>query len=248
MPHSIPDFRHRSKLSELMDEPCSRDELRACLRDLARVNRWTMAYRPVLHWLDAFTDASPSHAEPLHILDVACGYGDGLRRIEQWARVRGVAVQLTGLDLNPDSTAIAAEASPAASKIQWVNADIFAYAPQRPVHLVVSSLFTHHLAEEDIVRFLQWMEQHAHIGWLINDLSRAAIPYHLFRVFSKLARLHPFVQHDGPVSIARSFVTEDWRKICAAAGLEDRDVLIQSFVPARLCVVRQKPRSGRDPE
>jgi SAM-dependent methyltransferase len=200
-----------------------------------------MAYRPLLHWLDSFTDAYPTHGEPLHILDVACGYGDGLRRIEQWAKLRGIAVELTGLDMNPDATAIAAEASPAARKIQWVCADIFAYAPPRPVHLVVSSLFTHHLAEEDIVRFLQWMEQHAGFGWLINDLSRAAIPYHFFRVFAKVASLHPFVQHDGPVSIARSFVPEDWRRMCAAAGLGDHDILIQSFVPARLCVSRRKP-------
>jgi SAM-dependent methyltransferase len=242
MPHSAPDFRHRSKLGELMDEPCSRDELRACLRDLARVNRWTMAYRPLLHWLDTFLDVLPAHGEPLHILDVACGYGDGLRRIEQWAKARGVAVELTGLDLNPNTTAIAAEASPAASKIQWVCSDIFAYAPRRPVHLVVSSLFTHHLADEDVVRFLQWMEQHARLGWFINDLSRAAIPYHFFRVFAKVARLHPFVQHDGPVSIARSFVPEDWRRMCAAAGLGNRDILIQSFVPARLCVARRKPK------
>jgi SAM-dependent methyltransferase len=231
-----------------MDEPCSRDELRACLRDLARTNRWTMAYRPLLHWLDAFTNALPAHAEPLHILDVACGYGDGLRRIEQWAKARGMAVELTGLDLNPDATAIAAEASPATSKIQWVSADIFSYVPSRPVHLVVSSLFTHHLSEDDIVRFLQWMERHATLGWLINDLSRAAIPYHFFRVFSKLAQLHPFVQHDGPVSIARSFVPEDWRRMCAAAGLGNRDILIQSFMPARLCVARRKPKSGRDSE
>src|ERR1039458_3565103 len=153
MPHSAPDFRHRSNLSELMDEPCSRDELRACLRDLARTNRWTMAYRPLLHWLDTFADVLPAHAEPLHILDVACGYGDGLRRIEQWAKARGIAVELTGLDLNPDAAAIAAEASPDVSKIQWVSADVFAYAPSWPVHLVVSSLFTHHLGEDDVVRF-----------------------------------------------------------------------------------------------
>jgi trans-aconitate methyltransferase len=195
----------------------------------------------MLHWLDTFTDARPELAEPMHILDVACGYGDGLRRIERWAKARGVTVELTGLDLNPDATAIAAQASPAASNIQWVTADVFAYAPRRPVHLVVSSLFTHHLAEDDIVRFLQWMEQHAKLGWLINDLSRAAIPYHFFRVFSKLARLHHFVQHDGPVSIARSFVPEDWRRMCETAGLANRDILIQSFMPARLCVARRKP-------
>jgi trans-aconitate methyltransferase len=112
-------------------------------------------------------------------------------------------VKLTGLDLNPDVTAIAAEASSATSKIEWVTEDVFRYVPGQPVHLVISSLFTHHLGEDDIVRFIEWMEQHARLGWLINDLSRAAIPYHLFRAFSKLARLHPFVQQDGPISIAR---------------------------------------------
>ena len=61
----------------------------------------------------------------------------------------------------------------------------------------------------DVVRFVRWMEQNAEMGWFINDLSRAAVPYHLFRWFAKLAGLHPFVQHDGPVSIARAFVPED---------------------------------------
>jgi len=248
MPHSAPDFRHRAKLTEWMEEPCSREEMCACLRDLAWTNRWTVAYRPLLHWLDTFRDALPALPEPLSILDVACGYGDGLRRIERWAKKRDITVQLTGLDLNPDTTAIAAEASPAASRIQWVTADVFAYAPREPVQLVVSSLFTHHLSPKDIVRFLQWIEQHATLGWFINDLFRARIPYHSFRVFAKLARLHHFVQHDGPISIARSFVQEDWRRMCATAGLGNHDVLIQRFMPARLCVARRKPQSWGRPE
>lgn len=244
-----PDFRRRAELTELMDEPCSRAQLRACLVDLSRTNRWTLAYRPVLRWLDQLVDSAPSdlmeslraQAEPLRILDVACGFGDGLRRIEQWAKARHIAVELTGLDLNPDTKAIAAESSPPASRIHWVQADVFQYIPPQPVHIIVSSLFTHHLAEEQIVRFLRWMEEHAMFGWFVSDLSRAPIPYHFFRIFAKLARLHPFVQHDGPISIARSFVPADWERMCAAAGFSDRDITIQSFKPARLCVGRRKP-------
>jgi hypothetical protein len=85
------------------------------------------------------------------------------------------------------------------------------------------------------------MEQHTKLGWFINDLYRAAIPYYSFQIFSKLARLHPFVRHDGPISIARSFVREDWQRMCAAAGLEGQDIDIESFKPARLCVSRRKP-------
>ncbi len=246
MPYNAPDFRCRAELTEMMDEPCSREHLRACLRDLALTNRLTMAYRPLFRWLDTLEITQLRLAEPLHILDVGCGYGDSLRRIERWAKRRGLAVELTGLDLNPDAAVIAADASPAGSAIRWVSANVFAYMPPKPFHLVVSSLFTHHLAGDDIVRFLQWMERHAQIGWFINDLSRAPIPYHFFRIFSKLARLHPFVQHDGPVSIARAFRPAEWRDLCAAAGLGPHDVQIQSFKPARLCVARRKPQSKEE--
>ena len=58
MPHSALDFSHRAQLTELMDEPCSRETLRACLRDIALTNRLTFAYRPLLKWLDA-TVAAP---------------------------------------------------------------------------------------------------------------------------------------------------------------------------------------------
>ncbi|HXR40314.1 MAG TPA: methyltransferase domain-containing protein [Terracidiphilus sp.] len=234
------DFSQRASLTELMDEPCSREVLRACLRDIARTNRWTLAYRPLFHWLNAVAEALPAFEGPLRILDVGCGYGDGLRRVEQWAQARSLAVDLTGLDLNPDATAVAIEASPPSCRIKWVTADIVTYTPPQPPHLVVSSLFTHHLSEDQIVQFLRWMELHAEIGWFINDLSRAPIPYHLFRVFAKLMRLHPFVQYDGPVSIARSFILADWRSMCAAAGFRDGDVAIRPFKPARLSVARRK--------
>jgi SAM-dependent methyltransferase len=232
------DFSVRAELTEWMDEPCSRDELRACLRDIARVNRWLLAYRPVLDWLDSL--AFENVTGPIRILDVGCGYGDVLRRIERWAELRGVAVELTGIDLNPDAVAIAAEASGQQSAIRWRRADVFGYAPEEPPHVVVSSLFTHHLAETDIVRFLQWMERQALTGWFIHDLSRNRNPYYLFCLLAKGMRLHPFVRHDGPVSIRRSFVPEDWQRMCSAAGLVARDVIIRGYKPGKLCVMRSR--------
>jgi SAM-dependent methyltransferase len=234
------DFSHRAdliKFPELMDQPCNRDEMRACLRDLARVNRWFRAYRPTLNWLESLNLRGRG---TIRILDVGCGYGDTLRRVEQWAHGRGIAVELIGLDLNPDITAIAAEATPAKSGIRWVSGDVFDYPVDRPVDVVISSLFTHHLADPDVVRFVRWMEQHARVGWFVNDLSRAPIPYHLFGWFARVMRLHPFVQHDGPVSIARAFRPEDWRRLCAQAGLREDDFRLLSYKPARLCVSRKR--------
>lgn len=239
MPPSTLDFSRRADLTEIMDEPCSREELRACLQDLAKLNRWFLGYRPTLHWLDSLQLHKLN--APVHIVDVGSGYGDTLRRIEKWARERAVRVKLTGYDLNPDTVVIAANACSANSRIEWVAADIFDSQNGEPIDIVISSLFTHHLVKSDVVRFLEWMEEQSRIGWFINDLSRAPIPYHLLKAFSKVAGMHRFVQHDGPVSIQRAFVAEDWRQMCSAAGLRQDDIVIQGFTPGRLCVGRRKP-------
>ncbi|MGA2559127.1 MAG: methyltransferase domain-containing protein [Terracidiphilus sp.] len=235
------DFTRRTELTELMDAPCSRDVLRACLQDIARTNRLTFAYRPLIGWLSRLTADLPPLAAPLRILDIGCGYGDGLRRVERWARRRRIPVELVGLDLNPDATALAEEATAASSRIQWVTANVLSYTPPQAPHLIISSLFTHHLNEEQIVQFLRWMEDHARLGWFINDLSRAPIPYHFFRAFARVARLHHFVRNDGPVSIARSFIAGEWRTMCGAAELDMESIEIRPFKPARLCVSRRKP-------
>jgi SAM-dependent methyltransferase len=238
------DFLHRADLDlfpELMDQPCSREEMRACLRDLARVNRWFFGYRPTLDWLDSL---DLKGREPVRILDVGCGYGDGLRRVSRWARKRGIAVELIGLDLNPDIVAIAEDATPPECRIRWVAGDVFDHplkdAMGGGVDVVTSALFTHHLHDRDVVRFLRWMEEHAAVGWLINDLSRAAVPYHLFGWFARVMRLHRFVQHDGPASFARAFQPRDWQRLCSAAGLGESHYRIMPYKPARLCVSRIK--------
>ena len=238
MPPEALDFGRRAQLTELMDGPCNREELHACLRDLARVNRWLLGYRPVLAWLDSL--GLPRGSGPVSILDVGCGYGDGLRRVERWARSRGIAMEFEGIDLNPETVKIAAEATQPSSAIRWTHADVFDFEPARPVDFAISSLFTHHLDESGVVRFLGWLELHARHGWCINDLSRNATPYFLFRAFAWGMGLHPFVQHDGPVSIARAFVENDWRGMCARAGLAEHEVTIRGFTPGRLCVMRRK--------
>jgi hypothetical protein len=74
----------------------------------------------------------------------------------------------------------------------------------------------------------------------VNDLHRKAVPYHLFRFLVRFTNLHPFVKNDGAVSIRRSFVVEDWRKLCAATGVAAEAVSLKEYRPARLCVGRIK--------
>lgn len=234
------DFSKRAEMTELMDEPCSYEELRACLHDIARVNTLTFAHRPTLSWLDELVRSRPASSGPLRIVDVGCGYGDMLRRIDVWATKRQIAVTLTGIDLNPDAIRAAREASGSHRRIEWCVGDALSDYPAGDTDVVLSTLLTHHLPEVKIVGFLRWMEQTARRGWFINDLHRQAVPYHLFRLWTRFSTLHAFVRHDGPVSIRRSFLHKDWSVLCAAAGIAAEAVSIKTYRPARLCVGRVK--------
>jgi SAM-dependent methyltransferase len=235
MPRS---FAERSLDTELMDtEPVGLDDFRACLRDLAAANTLTLAQRPTLAWLGRAT-RHMRKGDRLSLIDVGFGYGDMLRRIHRWCLARGFEPDLTGVDLNPWSAASAREATPAHMAIDYRTADVFAFQPDRPVRFVISSLFTHHLSDEEAAAFLAWMERTAEGGWFVNDLHRHPLPFHGFGLLARIARWHRFVQHDGPVSIARGFRRPDWDRIVAAAGLDAGDVEIRWQVPFRICVGR----------
>ncbi len=235
------DFSERANLTEWMDEPCTFEEFRACLRDLAAVNRVTFAYRPTRIWLDrliARLGRERLQQRPLHIVDVGSGQGDMLRYLARWASRRSIRVRLTGIDLNPYAARAASLIPSPGVLIDWRTGDAFSFAPGEGIDVVISSLFTHHLPEREIVRFLRWMEQNALYGWFINDAYRAEASYRVFRLLAWAARWHPFVRHDGPVSIRRSFRQADWVRYLELAEIDLGAVSIEGFWPGRLCVGR----------
>jgi 2-polyprenyl-3-methyl-5-hydroxy-6-metoxy-1,4-benzoquinol methylase len=175
----------------------------------------------------------------LRLVDVGSGHGDLIRAVDAWAARRGLAVELIGVDLNPWSARAAAEATRPGRPIRWITADAFARA--EPADVVTSALFTHHLPDEAIVRFLRQMEATATIGWFVNDLHRHAVPHAAFTLLSTVMGWHPFVRHDGPISVARAFTAEDWRRLIGEAGLAGAPVEVSWRFPFRLCVSRLRP-------
>ncbi len=221
------------ELPEWMDGDCTYEQFRDCLLSLQRVNRWFLGYRPTLTWLNRLPRGQ---RQPIHIVDVGSGGGDLLRQIASWASRRGTAVQLTGVDLNPFAARAAEEFTPAQLGITWVTGDAMAHRPNTPMHVIVSSLMTHHLEDEEIVALLRWMEATATSGWFINDLERSPLSSRLFGWLP----WHPFVRHDGPVSFRRAFRRDDWERLLAAAEIPQRAVTIERWRPGRLCVGRWK--------
>ncbi len=220
-----------------MDQPCSYETLRDCLRDIAKVNGLTGAYAPTLTWLNHLYGRMPLQGRPLHIVDVGCGYGDMLRRIHRWAEDRHLPVKLTGIDLNPHAVRAAREITIPGTATFLVG-DAYSFKPAEGIDVVINSLVAHHLENRELVDLLDWMEANARLGWFVNDLHREPFPYYAFKVLCRFTRWHPFVKHDGPVSILRSFRREDWLALCRAAAIPDNEYLIKQYRPARLCVAR----------
>ncbi|OBH52599.1 methyltransferase domain-containing protein [Mycobacterium sp. E2479] len=215
----------------LDDESTDLATYQRCLDELAVVNRVTFTHYPTLRWLARATRAR--HAgSTVTILDVACGHGDLLRAIATWAHRRGLKVQLSGIDVNPRSTAIAREATPRWMNIDYRTADVFRYPLAQRPDFIVSSDFTHHLSDEDVVKFLTWLNENSRRGWHIVDLQRHALPYYSFPALARLMGWHRILREDGVISIARGFRRSDWREYLAQAGVQ-ADISWHLF---RLCV------------
>jgi len=237
------DLTTRSSQIERMDDAdVPADVYHRCLSDLAQVNRITLTHRATLNWLDGVT-RNWRRGRMITVVDVACGYGDLLRTIAGWARVRGLVAKLSGVDLNPRAVEQARDASrKAVGQWEFITSDVFAYRPATPPDFIVTSQFTHHLSDLDVVRFIRWMEENATIGWMISDLQRHWFSYLGFRWLARLARWHEIVRNDGTISIARSFTIKEWKERLLAANLiPDHDAQVYWQFPFRIAVTRLRP-------
>ena len=212
------NFSCRSYQPEMMDaDDIGFEDFQNCLRGLEIVNICALAYRPTIHWLKKALKGVNSR-QLISILDVGSGGGGMLRKISKWAQRRGREVHLTGIDLNPWSKKSAESFTPRDMPIQYETCDIFSLDPARRADFIISSIFTHHLSDSEVVKFLQWMDRHATRGWFINDLHRHPLPFYFVRYAMQIIRAGPLVANDGPISVARAFTAADWRRPIAKPG------------------------------
>ena len=236
----MPSFAARSNELEQMEAPgIAEQTLVDVLGDLARTNTITLARPATLAWLARATRGMPRGAT-FTLLDVGSGQGDMLRAIWRWAKRRGLEPRLTGVDLSPWSATAAEAATDPAWGIRYVTGDLFAYAPAERIDFVVSSLVAHHMPDDVLVKFIDWMEANARGGWFINDLHRHWIAYYGFWLISRAALMHPMVRDDGLVSVTRAFTKADWERLLAMTHAPRDQIEVAWRFPFRICVGRIK--------
>jgi hypothetical protein len=148
-------------------------------------------------------------------------------------------LELTGIDLNRDAILAAIELSP--SRIDFIHGDILTDGEDRQYDLIINSLTMHHLADEEIVRLMQWMTAHARIGSSISDLDRRAIAYYFIKYFTRIRGFNHVICHDAPLSVARGFRRKDWSGFIIRSAIDPDSIRISWYPNFRHGIRYEKP-------
>ncbi|MBK6941704.1 MAG: methyltransferase domain-containing protein [Planctomycetes bacterium] len=204
------------------------------LRGLRRLN--LLAASPRLLWpvLEAFAARTTS---PLRVVDVACGGGDGAIAIARKARARGLAFQVTGLDLSATALEHAREAaSRAGALVTFDRADVV-NEPALPcvADVFTCSLFLHHTSRAQAIALLERLAGAARLGIVVVDLLRTRLGYALATAAARLVTRSPIVHFDAAASVRAAFTRAEIETIARAANL--RDSRIDRVWPERFRLV-----------
>ena len=217
VPRILPDLSSRYRQPEVMDSPGLEAfrHTRALLA-LARINVLSLAARRT--WAMVRRLPLPDR-RVLRVLDVACGGGDVAIALKSWAEREGVPLEVWGCDLSPTAVDFAR----GRAEERGVNAEFFqhdATTGELPsgFDLVCSSLFLHHLSEEEVKGFLERLAKAGRVI-LVQDLLRTRLGYLMAEATVRVVTRSRVVRVDGPQSVRAAFTLAEARNLARDAGL-----------------------------
>jgi len=215
----VPPRRFDSEVPEMMDRRGNDAELlRADLDVLEKINRFLGGHRIVLGWLEEVLERVPMSR--VSVLDLATGGADVPRAIAQWARSRGVRVEITAVDANPEILTIARQRCASWPEIRIDQQDLLALPyPAASFDVVLCSLALHHFSEPNAVAILGRIHHIARAGYIINDLRRNRLLVGLSKLMARTLIHNPIARFDAPASCERAFSAAELRGMAAQAGL-----------------------------
>ncbi|MBX2968935.1 MAG: methyltransferase domain-containing protein [Cyclobacteriaceae bacterium] len=214
-------FAARSQAPEIMDDLlCSGEVVLQTLRELDFINHWLGGNQVTLDGLKSLIK-NQKNTESLHLADLGCGSGEMLKLIHRQLKATYPAIQLTGIDANPNIIAFAEKHCAGIPNIRLKTTDIF--DPDFQKHsfdLVVATLFLHHFTHDQLVKIFRTLKAQARIGIVVNDLHRHPLAYYSIKILTRLFSRSAMVKYDAPLSVLRGFSKAELQQILTEAGIE----------------------------
>ena len=225
-------FHKRSdKLERIDTGDYTPEEYDRFLHDIRLVNRFAGDNRALKKTL--LREVEKENLHGFSVLDVGAGSGELLRVIAKSARKSKKNCQLFGLELNERSAKAILEESKNFTEIKSIRSDALQLPfADKSFDYAICSLFTHHFADENIVRILREMSRVSRRKIFVIDLHRHRIAYVFYKIFCVAFQISRLVREDGSLSILRSFKPDELEKLAGKSGL--KNVSVKRYFPFRL--------------
>lgn len=215
------DLTHRSNQKELMDrDDIPFSDMAITLRELDIINTRLGGHSITIKGVKKLS----GDAKSIHICEIGCGGGDNLRAIQKHFAPKGISVRFTGIDMNKECISFAGQQN-ADLPCQWICSDYarVEFGEEKP-DIIFSSLFCHHLSDDQLVHMLQWSVRNSRLGFFINDLHRHWLAYYLIRYLTKFFSRSYLVKNDACISVSRGFRKADWKRLFETASVPDFEI------------------------
>jgi 2-polyprenyl-3-methyl-5-hydroxy-6-metoxy-1,4-benzoquinol methylase len=201
-----------------MDDPgLGAAEHARALVALRRIN--TLSNSAGILWPAVAALARRTPGRLLRLLDVATGGGDVPVSLLRRAARAGLRLEATGIDVSPTALdAARRRADEAGVPLALTRHDALANELPGGFDVVTSSLFLHHLTDDDAVSLLRRMAA-AGGAVLVNDLHRCRAGHALAWAVSRLLTRSKVVHYDAPQSVAAAFTAAEALELAGRAGL-----------------------------
>jgi ubiquinone/menaquinone biosynthesis C-methylase UbiE len=210
------------------------EEYQTFLREIAFINRYVGDARALKKSL--LHEIEQKDLREFSVLDVGCGSGELLRMIAEFADSSDRRATLVGIDLNPISSSTTHTESADFHAISSVQGDAFQLPfANGAFDYAISSLFFHHLTDEQIPIVLKEMSRVSRRGVVVIDLHRDVVPFIGYKIFCFAFRISPLVRQDGSLSIRKGFKPAELEAIGDSVGFGARHV--EQVSPGRVVLI-----------